>query len=42
MNAKTRNAAKVGQRYVKFVQTKNGAIVEQLWEKTKKGDKRIA
>ena len=42
MNAKTRNAAKIGQRYVKFVQTKNGAIVEQLWEKTKKGDKRIA
>lgn len=42
MNKKTQSAAKVGQRYVKYVQTKDGKIVEQLWEKGKKTDKRIA
>lgn len=41
-NQKIYQATKVGQRYVKLVQTKNGKIVEQLWEKGKKGDKRIA
>lgn len=41
-NQKIYQATKVGQRYVKYVQTKNGAIVEQLWEKGKNGDKRIA
>lgn len=42
MNKKTQSAALMGQRYVKYVQTKNGKIVEQLWEKGKNGDKRIA
>ena len=41
-NKEIENKALVGQRYVKYVLTKNGAIVEQLWEKTKKGAKRIA
>lgn len=41
-NQKVYQATKVGQRYVKLVQLSNGAIVSQLWEKGKKGDKRIA
>ena len=42
-NAATQKAAKVGQRYVKQVQAKNGAIVSQLWMKTKNGkDYRVA
>lgn len=41
-NQKVYNATKVGQRYVKLVQLDNGAIVSQLWEKGKNGDKRIA
>lgn len=42
-NAATQKAAKVGQRYVKQVKAKNGAIVSQLWMKTKDGkDYRVA
>ena len=41
-NQKVYQATKVGQRYVKLVQLANGAVVSQLWEKGKKGDKRIA
>lgn len=42
-NAASRNAAKNGTRYVKYVQTSRGTIVEQLWQKNSNGkDKRVA
>lgn len=42
-NVAVQKAAKVGQRYVKQVKTKNGATVSQLWMKTKNGkDYRVA
>lgn len=36
-NAASRNAAKNGGTYVKFVQTKQGGVAEQLWKKNKNG-----
>ena len=36
-NAALRNAAKNGQLYVKYVQTKQGGIAEQLWKKNSNG-----
>lgn len=36
-NAALRNAAKNGQTYVKYVQTSQGGIAEQLWKKNKNG-----
>ena len=36
-NAASRNATKNGGTYIKFVQTKQGGIAEQLWRKDKNG-----
>lgn len=36
-NAALRNAAKNGQTYVKYVQTSQGGVAEQLWKKNKNG-----
>ena len=36
-NAASRNAAKNGGTYIKFVQTKQGGVAEQLWKKNKNG-----
>lgn len=36
-NSALRNAAKNGQTYVKYVQTSQGGIAEQLWKKNKNG-----
>lgn len=41
-NAALRSAAKNGQVYVKYVQTKQGGVAEQLWKKSSNGkDKRV-
>lgn len=36
-NAASRNAAKNGGVYIKFIQTKQGGVAEQLWKKNKNG-----
>ena len=36
-NAASRNATKNGGTYIKFVQTKQGGVAEQLWKKNKNG-----